>query len=65
MKETNYYYYNCKKTVVDCSKPDTMSNNNLNPKLPNKIPYLDSDEWVNVKTDDGLTVDHKSFIVNV
>lgn len=26
MQETNYYYYKCEKTQVDCSKSDTLSN---------------------------------------
>ena len=54
MQESNYYYYKCEKTEVDCSKKNTLSNDGLNPKEPNIIPYSDSDEWVTVETDDGL-----------
>jgi hypothetical protein len=42
-----------------------MDNNGLNPKSPKIIPYVDSDEWVDVNTADALAVDHKSFIKNV
>jgi hypothetical protein len=54
---------------VNCKNENTLSNNGLEPDPASQVPYADSDEWVDVKTEGtktkaSISIDHKSFIIN-